>query len=88
MHAAPGNGQFPARLWLLTVTAILAIVAVGVIVNRVEGHPGSPIGLRLAAAAIVTVLVVVAKVVAGPRAAAATGVLGVLVTVVLLVQLG
>jgi hypothetical protein len=39
-------------------------------------------------AAIVTALAAVAKFVAGPRAAAVTGVIGVLIGVVLLTQLG
>jgi len=76
------------RLWLVTVAAIVAIVAVGIIVNRASPtHAPSPIAARLAAAAIVTVLVAVAKVGVGPRAAALTGVIGTLVAVVLLVQL-
>ena len=37
---------------------------------------------------LVTVLVAVAKLVAGPRAAAVTGVIGTLIAVVLLIQLG
>ncbi len=76
------------RLWLVSVVSIVAIVAVGILVNRASpSHVASPIAARLAAAAIVTVLVAVARVVAGPRAAAATGVVGTLIAVVLLVQL-
>ena len=40
--------------------------------------------MRLAAAAIVTPFVVVAKIAAGPKAAAVTGVVGVLIAVVVL----
>jgi hypothetical protein len=81
---SPGNRQ----LWLVTVVAIVAIVAVGILVARsLPSHAPSPIGLRLAAAVIVTVLAAIAKVRVGPRAAAATGVVGVLVAVVLLVAL-
>jgi hypothetical protein len=76
------------RLWLVTVVAIFAILAVGIIVNRASpSHVASPIVARLAAAAIVTVFVAVAKVRVGPRAAAVTGVIGTLVAVVLLIQL-
>ena len=76
------------RLWLVTVAAIVAIVAVGIIVNRASPtHVASPIAARLAAAAIVTVFVAVAKVRVGPRAAAVTGVVGVLIAVVLLIAL-
>jgi hypothetical protein len=51
-------------------------------------HVASPVVVRLAAAAIVTACAAVAKSVAGPRAAAATGVIGTLIAVVLLTQLG
>ena len=73
------------RLWLVTVVSIVAIVAVNYVVTG-PAHVGSPIALRLAAAAVGTVLVIVAKILAGPRAAAVTGVLGVLIAVVLLDQ--
>ncbi len=77
------------RLWLVTVVAIFAIVAVGIIVNaNSPSHQASPIAARLAAAAIVTVFVAVAKLRVGPRAAAVTGVLGTLIAVVLLIRLG
>jgi hypothetical protein len=82
------KGPVDRRLWLVTVVAIFAIVAVGIIVNRASpSHVASPIAARLAAAAIVTVFVAVAKVRVGPRAAAATGVIGTLIAVVLLIQL-
>jgi hypothetical protein len=74
------------RLWVVTAAAIAAIVAVGYILSG-PTHVGSPIVVRLAAAAIVTVCAAVAKFVAGPRAAAVTGVVGVLIAVVLLNQL-
>ena len=64
-------------LWLVTVLSIVAILAVNYIVTG-PSHVGSPIALRLAAAAIVTVFVILARFVAGPRAAAVTGVAGVL----------
>ena len=73
------------RLWLLSVVSIVAIVVINYIVVG-PAHVHSPIGLRLAAAAIVTAFVAVAKVVAGPRAAAVTAVVGVLIAVVLLDQ--
>ena len=77
------------RLWLVSFVLIVAIVAVGIIVDRNSpSHVASPIVVRLAAAAIVTASVAVAKFVAGSRAAAATGVIGTLIAVVLLTQLG
>jgi cytochrome b subunit of formate dehydrogenase len=76
------------RLWFVSFVAIVAIVAVGIIVNRdSQSHIASPIVVRLIAAAIVTAFAAVAKIVAGPRAAAATAVVGVLIAVVLLHQL-
>ena len=75
------------RLWLLSVVSIVAILAVNYVV-RGPSHVGSPIALRLAAAAIVTVFVVLAKFIAGPRAAAVTGVVGALIAVVVLDQAG
>jgi hypothetical protein len=76
------------RLWLVSVVLIVAIVAIGIIINRNSpSHVASPIVARLAAAVIVTVFVAVARVRVGPRAAAATGVVGVLIAVVLLIQL-
>jgi hypothetical protein len=77
------------RLWVITLATIVAIVAVGIIVNRGSpSHVASPVVVRLAAAAIVTACAAVAKFVAGPRAAAATGVIGTLIAVVLLISLG
>ena len=77
------------RLWLVSLVLIVAIVAVGIFVNRNSpSHVSSPVVVRLGAAAIVTACVAVAKFVAGPRAAAATGVIGTLIAVVLLTQLG
>lgn len=87
MRNARVNRPFPTRLWLSTVLAILAIVAVGIIVNRFLGNAATSIAARLAAAAIVTAFVAVAKVVAGPRAAAVTGVVGTAIAVALLVAL-
>ena len=76
------------RLWVVTLATIVAIVAVGIIVNRNSpSHVASPVAVRLAAAVIVTAFVAVAKIAAGPRAAAVTGVVGVLIAVVLLTQL-
>ena len=75
------------RLWLVSVVSIVAILAVNYVV-RGPSHVGSPIVLRLAAAAIVTVFVVLARFIAGPRAAAVTGVVGVLIAVVVLDQVG
>jgi hypothetical protein len=77
------------RLWLVSFVLIVAIVAVGIIVNRDSpSHVASPVVVRLAAAAIVTACAAVAKFVAGPRAAAATGVIGTLIAVVVLTQPG
>jgi hypothetical protein len=75
------------RLWFVSLVLIVAIVAVGIIVNRDSQHIGSPLAVRLAAAVIVTAFAAVAKIAAGPRAAAATAVVGVLIAVVLLHQL-
>jgi hypothetical protein len=79
------RGPVDRRLWLATVASIVAIVAVGILVARTTSHAPSPIGLRLAAAVVVTVFVAAARVIVGPRAAAVTGVVGVLVAVVLLI---
>jgi len=77
------------RLWLVSFVLIVAIVAVGIIVDRSSpSHVPSPVVVRLAAAAIVTACAAVAKFVAGPRAAAATGVIGTLIAVVVLTRLG
>ena len=73
------------RMWLATVASILAIVAIGILVSRTTSHSPSPIGLRLAAAVIVTGFAAAAKILVGPRAAALTGVVGVFIAVVLLV---
>lgn len=73
-------------LWLACVGIIVAIVVAGRLVSGPQPHIGSNIGVRLAAAAIVTVLAAIAHVVAGRRAAAATAVLGVLIAVLVLVQ--
>ena len=82
------RGPVDRRLWLVTVAAIAAIVGVGIIVNRNSPSSApSPIAARHAAAVIVTVLVAVAKVLVGPRAAAVTGVVGTLIAVVLLIDL-
>ncbi len=74
------------RLWFVSLAMIVAIVAVGMIVSGPRPHVGSPVVVRLAAAAIVTACVAVANFVAGPRAAAATGVVGVLIAVVVLTR--
>jgi hypothetical protein len=78
------------RLWLLSLVIIVAIVAVGMYVNSRDSQPhiGSDLAVRLAAAVIVTAFAAVAKVVAGRRAAAVTAVVGVLIAVVVLTQLG
>ena len=71
------------RLWLVSVVSIAGILAVNYILSG-PAHVGSPIVVRLAAAAIVTVFVIIARLLGGPRAAAVTGVVGVLIAVVLL----
>jgi hypothetical protein len=73
------------RLWIVSFVSIVAILAVNYIVSG-PAHVGSPIVVRLAAAAIVTAFVAVARFVAGPRAAAVTAVVGVLIAVVVLSQ--
>jgi len=77
------------RLWFVSLVIIVAIVGVGIIVSRdlQPNHIGSPLAVRLTPAVIVTAFAAVAKIAAGPRAAAATAVLGVLIAVVLLHQL-
>jgi cytochrome b subunit of formate dehydrogenase len=83
------KGPVDRRLWFVTVVAIVVIAAVGIIVNRNSpSHVASPIVARLAAAVIVTVFAAAAKVLVGPRAAALTGVIGTLIAVVLLINLG
>ena len=79
------KGPVDRRLWLATVASIIAIVAIGILVARTTSHAPSPIGLRLLAAVVVTVFTAAAKLLVGPRAAAVTGVAGVLIAVVLLV---
>ena len=73
------------RLWLVSFVSIVAILAVNYIVSG-PAHVGSPLTVRLIAAAIVTAFAAVAKFVAGPRAAAVTAVVGVLIAVVVLSQ--
>jgi Na+-translocating ferredoxin:NAD+ oxidoreductase RnfD subunit len=73
------------RLWLVSFVSVVAILAVNYIVSG-PAHVGSPIVVRLAAAAVVTAFVAVANAVAGPRAAAATAVVGVLIAVVVLTR--
>ncbi len=63
----------------------MAILVINYVVTG-PNHVGSPLVLRLAAAAIVTLFVILAKFIAGPRAAAVTGVVGVLIAVLLLDQ--
>ena len=85
----PTHQPLDRRLWFVSLVLIVAIVAVGIIVNRGSpSHVASPVLVRLAAAVIVTACAAVAQFVAGPRAAAATAVVGTLIAVVLLLQLG
>jgi hypothetical protein len=72
------------RLWFVSLAAIVAIVAVGSIVSGPPPHVGTPVAVRLAAAAVVTAFAAVANFIAGPRVAAATAVVGVLIAVVVL----
>jgi hypothetical protein len=82
------KGPVDRRLWLVTVVTIAAIAGIGIFVARnTPGHAASPIALRLAAAVVVTGAAAGAKVLVGPRAAAVTGVVGVLIAVVLLIAL-
>lgn len=82
------KGPVDRGLWVVTVVAIVAIVAVGIVVNHNSpAYVVSPIVARLAAAAIVTAFVAAAKFFVGPRAAAVTGVAGTLIAVVVLIRL-
>ena len=68
------KGPIDRKLWLVTVVTIVAIAGVGILVARSQpSHTPSPIGLRLAAAAAVTVFAAAAKVLVGPRAAGRDG---------------
>jgi hypothetical protein len=71
------------RLWVVTFATIVAIVVVDYIASG-PAHRRTSIVVRLAAAPIVTVFVAVARIAAGPRAAAVAGVVGVLIAVLLL----
>ena len=82
---APARPLDRKRLWLVSFVSIVAILAVNYVVSG-PAHVGSPIVVRLAAAAIVTAFVAVARFVAGPRAAVVTAVVGVVVAVVVLSQ--
>ena len=82
---SPARPLDKRRLWLVSFASIVAILAVNYIVSG-PAHIGSPIVVRLAAAAIVTAFVAGAKFVAGPRVAAVTAVVGVVVAVVVLSQ--
>lgn len=73
------------RLWFVTLVTIIAILAVNYIASG-PAHVGSPIVVRLAVAAIVTAVVAVVTMAAGPRAAAVTAVVGVLIAVVVLTR--
>ena len=74
------------RLWLVSFVAIVVIVAVGTMIARSSpSHVPSPVLVRLAAAAIVTACAAVAKLAFGPRAAAATAIVGVAITVTVLI---
>ena len=85
VHITTRTQPADRRLWLISLALIVAIVAIGYILSG-PGHAGSPIIVRLSAAAIVTVCAAVAKMVAGTRAAAVTAVVGVLIWVVLASQ--
>lgn len=87
MHAPGVRRPFPTRLWLGSLAAIVAIVATGIVINHMVGGVASPIAWRLAAAVVVTACVAVARIGAGTRAAAATGVAGTAIAVALLILL-
>jgi len=82
------------ELWIATVVVIVAMVMVGTFVAgrwqpEAPTHALGPVlAARLAAVVIVTALIVVAKLALGPLAAAATGVLGVLAAIVVLIWTG
>jgi hypothetical protein len=78
--------SFPLRLWLGSLLAIVAIVVIASLVSGPKPHVGTPVIVRLAAAAIVTGCAAVANSIGGRRAAAATAVVGVLIAVVVLSQ--
>jgi hypothetical protein len=75
------------RLWFVSLAIIVGMVAVGIIISRdSQPHIGTPLAVRLAAAVIVTAFAAVAKIAAGPRAAAVTAVVGVMIAVVVLTR--
>ncbi len=82
------------ELWLATLVIIVAMVAVGAVVDRVWRREEPDHGLRPVLAArlvvilVVTALVVAARLAAGPLAAAVTGVVGVLIAIVVLILTG
>ncbi len=69
--------------WFVTLVTIAAILTVNYILSG-PTHVGSPVVVRLAAAAIGTACAAVARIAAGPRAVAGTGVAGVLIAVIVL----
>jgi hypothetical protein len=82
------------ELWLVTLVAIVAMAAVGTVVAR-RRQPDAPrrslaslLAARLLVIVIVTVLVAVARIEVGPVVAAATGLVGVAVAIVLLIRAG
>jgi hypothetical protein len=85
MDEAPVRRHFPTRLWLGAVAAIVAVTVAGIVINHLVGGVASPVAWRLVAAVVVTACVAVARVAAGPRAAAVTGVIGTAIAVALLI---
>ena len=85
MTFTPTRPLDTSMLRLVTAASIVAILVVNYLVSD-HTHAGAPFGARLVAIAVVTVFAAVAKVAAGPRAAAVTAVVGVLIAVVLLDQ--
>jgi hypothetical protein len=81
------------ELWLTTLVIIIVMVAIGAVVARAwrrqepDHGLGPVLAARLVVVLVVTALVVPARIALGPRAAAVTGVVGVLIAVVLLTQL-
>jgi hypothetical protein len=82
------------ELWLASLVIIVGMVAVGTVVTRGRRPPDPEHGLvpvlaaRLVVVLVVTALVVAARIAVGPLAAAATGVAGVLVAIVVLIATG
>ncbi len=88
------KGRVPMELWLAALVIIVAMVAVGTIVARTwrpqqpQHRLGPVLAARLVAVVIVTALAAAAKIAAGPLAAFAVALAGVLIAIVVLIRMG